>query len=212
MWVMTTGGFVSAVQETGEPDKVSVRARDRQSLQTLLDTVETVVGEDAPEIRTGEGTDYPYRVTVTKKAFAHYLAFEVIEYLKYDNFKSAATASRGEKWHDALMDTWIAMRKVTDDAGKRHGVYGYLDAAGGSYPRSGRWATGGEWAERYGASEPVPDDATKYGHGSGSEDDDDLGSYTSGRRHYFEDDWYDDDESHEEWLRVNGLRKVSDGE
>ena len=40
MWVMTTGGFVSAVQDRGNSTVVVVRARDRDSLQTMINGIE----------------------------------------------------------------------------------------------------------------------------------------------------------------------------
>lgn len=123
MWVMTTGGFVSAVQEKDDPSLVSVRARDRESLQTVVDSVEMVSGLSGPVIRTGEGTDYPYRITVSKEAFAQWLAFEVNEYITYPNFKDAVTSTRGSDWHDALISVWTAMIKITDQGGRKHGYY-----------------------------------------------------------------------------------------
>jgi hypothetical protein len=125
MWIMTTGGFYSAVQESKDAGLLSVRTRDRESAQTAVDTIEMLLGEVC-EIRAGEGTDYPYRFTVSREHFAQWLAHEVSEYLTYTNFKSAAKESRGEDWEKALMQVWVSMMKVTDPEMRDHGYYGTI--------------------------------------------------------------------------------------
>lgn len=122
MWVFTTGGFVSAVQQHDDPTSVSVRSRDRDSLQCVLDGVQTVVGDNPPPIRFDEGSDYPYRLTVSKEAFATWLAFEVVEYINYTNFKNAVKKSRGEAWSSALLKVWASMISVTDAAARSVGI------------------------------------------------------------------------------------------
>lgn len=118
MWIFTTGGFVSAVQLRSNPDLVMVRARDQLSLETMLEGIElagTANDEvfERPEIVSVPG-DYRYRVTISKATFVLFLQFEVLNYLNYDNFKTALTASRGEKWHDAAMGVWVKMLAVDD--------------------------------------------------------------------------------------------------
>lgn len=118
MWVFTSGGFVSAVQHRDNEDLVMVRARDRQSLETMLEGVEltgAADGEvfDRPEIVSVPG-DYRWRVTVSKATFVLFLQFEVLNYLNYDNFKDALSASRGKIYHDAAMGVWVKMLAVDD--------------------------------------------------------------------------------------------------
>jgi hypothetical protein len=118
MWVFTSGGFVSAVQLRSNEDLVMVRARDRQSLETMLEGIELsgVANDEVferPEIVSVPG-DYRWRVTISKATFVLFLQFEVLNYLNYDNFKTALTASRGKVYHDAAMGVWVKMLAVDD--------------------------------------------------------------------------------------------------
>jgi hypothetical protein len=125
MWIMTTAGFYSAVQDKQDTSLLSVRTRDRESAQIAVDSLEMWFGEVC-EVRTGEGTDYPYRFTVKRENFAQWAAQEIMEYLNYTNFKSAAKSSRGEDWESALMNVWVAMMAVTDEEMQDHGYYGTI--------------------------------------------------------------------------------------
>jgi hypothetical protein len=138
MWVFTSGGFVSAVQHRDNEDLVMVRARDRQSLETMLEGIElagNANGEvfDRPEIVTVPG-DYRWRVTVSKATFVLFLQFEVLNYLNYDNFKTALTAARGETWHSATMGVWVKMLAVDDGPTEETG------------PRDRAWGLQSEWS------------------------------------------------------------------
>lgn len=121
MWIFTTGGFVSAVQDEEDEGTLVVRSRDRASLQLVFDSVEMLtgaLGED-DKILVGAGTDYPYRLSVPREAFALWLANEVRQYLDYSNFKDEARASLGDKWADNLGDVWVAMLGATDEEGRQ---------------------------------------------------------------------------------------------
>lgn len=122
MWITTTAGFYSAVQDKQDESILSIRTRDRESAQIAVDSIEMWFGETCV-IREGEGTDYPYRFSVSRENFAQWAAQEIQEYLNYTNFKLAVKSSRGEDWEDALMDVWIAMMKVTDRKMRKHGYY-----------------------------------------------------------------------------------------
>jgi hypothetical protein len=118
MWIFTTGGFVSAVQHRDNPELVMVRARDKESLETMLEGIElSGVANDEkferPEIVSVPG-DYRWRVTVSKATFAVFVQFEILNYLNYDNYKTALTKVRGEKWHRATMGVWTSMLAVDD--------------------------------------------------------------------------------------------------
>lgn len=137
MWVFTTGGFVSAVQLRSNPDLVMVRARDRQSLETMLEGVELAGAAndevfERPEIVSVPG-DYRWRVTVSKATFVLFLQFEVLNYLNYDNFKNALTESRGKVYHDAAMGVWVKMLAVDD---------GPIEETG---PRDHAWGLQEDW-------------------------------------------------------------------
>ena len=105
MWIFTTEGFVSAVQKPGDTD-LTIRSRDRASLATLAQ----ITGHN---INASQGTDYPYRVEVSREQFSHWLAQHVTN-LDYANFKSAVGRQRGRSFAHPLMDVWSAMHAVTD--------------------------------------------------------------------------------------------------
>lgn len=129
MWIFTTEGFISAVQDRKDEDKVVVRARDKKSLEAMLQTIELAgeaINRDAAdgvepvefgpyEIVTGLGTDYRWRVSgIDKGTFALFMQFEIMNFLGYSNFKDALTKSRGRVFHDAAMSVWVDMLAVDD--------------------------------------------------------------------------------------------------
>jgi hypothetical protein len=107
MWVFTQDGFVSAVDNKQVEGKLTVRARDRLSLETLADMAETEIIESPPH------RDYEYRVFVTREQFAEWMRLNV-EFLDYSNFKNRVWETRGDVYHDACSDVWDAMLAVSD--------------------------------------------------------------------------------------------------
>lgn len=87
MWVMTTEGFYSAVEDRDDPDAVFVRSRVREDAERLADAV----GETALET---PDADYAFRVRVAKVDWARYLA-DIATEIDYDNFKNAVAARQG---------------------------------------------------------------------------------------------------------------------
>lgn len=155
MWIFTTGSFVSAVQHRDNPDLVMVRARDKESLETMLEGIELAGVADAekferPEIISVPG-DYRWRVTISKATFAIYLQFEVLNYLNYENYKDALTKVRGEKWHRAAMGVWTSMLAVDDgpkaEVSERNWAYGVHGFDGGPAPEPWAEMTDDEYAE-----------------------------------------------------------------
>ena len=106
MWVFTQDGFISVVDNNQVPGKLTVRARDRESLQLLADITEQKIVE-LPN------RDYEYRVYVTREEFTSFMASH-IDHLDYGNFKNRIWATRGDTYHDACSDVWAAMLQVTD--------------------------------------------------------------------------------------------------
>jgi hypothetical protein len=93
MWVFTETGFVSAVRKPEEPKYITVRAREKQSLEVLSDLADTPI------------IDTPFEV------FKAWLATSV-DMLDYDNFKNRVWDTRGDEFHDALAAVWSAMYKL----------------------------------------------------------------------------------------------------
>jgi hypothetical protein len=115
MWVFTQHGFVSIVSSLEDPKVVMVRARDRKSLEQFIEALEgsdPFTGETL-EIVASRYTDYPFRVICSRSAVSQYLADEALS-IDYSNFKSRATQTRGNAWHDVLMSIWSRALGLSD--------------------------------------------------------------------------------------------------
>jgi hypothetical protein len=116
MWIMTTASFVSAVQLYNDPDRLMVRARDHESLRLFIESARAANPDteltDA-SISRDDKADYRYRVIFTKQELAATVSYEILSFLTYHNFKEAATKVRGRDYHDALLNVWTAMRRLT---------------------------------------------------------------------------------------------------
>ena len=106
MWVFTETGFVSAVRKVDAPSKITVRSRDKQSLEVLAELSET-------EIIETPYADYGYRVLVSDDIYKVWLT-TTVDMLDYDNFKNRIWKTRGNVFHDALGNVWTEMLAVAD--------------------------------------------------------------------------------------------------
>lgn len=126
MWLFTKTGFVSIVEKAGdhEAQTVTVRSRDLESLEVMREDIyklyEYELGE--AEITKNAGTDYTYRMVITKEELRRYMV-AIVDGIDYDNFKSEIVPNRknsggeesGKKWHDTLMKIWNATFGISDD-------------------------------------------------------------------------------------------------
>ena len=65
IWIMTTEGFFSAVQNKDAPETVLIRARCRDDLERLNKNLD---GDNM--ILEWAGADYPYRIIIQKSLWA----------------------------------------------------------------------------------------------------------------------------------------------
>ena len=107
MWIFTETGFVSAVRKHDNPEVITVRARDRESLEPLAQRA----GVDI--VRSPKG-DYPYRAFVEPAVFTAWVS-DVASDISYGNFKSQVLHTRGSHFTHALHDVWAAMLSVEDE-------------------------------------------------------------------------------------------------
>ena len=115
MWIFTETGFVSAVRKDEYPDVLTVRSRDRKSLESLAKLA-------AVEIAQSPKGDYPYRLFVSADLFGQW-AVEQIMGLDYNNFKNQIAQTRGADYAYALHDVWLAMLQTEDaESRKKAGV------------------------------------------------------------------------------------------
>lgn len=112
MWVFTETGFVSAVKKADQPELITVRSRDRKSLEPLAQ----LALEEVIETPFG---DYQYRVFVNGDLFAKWVA-EQANAIDYDNFKNRVAKTRGYGFARALSDVWVAMLKTKDQTKTPH--------------------------------------------------------------------------------------------
>tara|TARA_B110000503_G_scaffold88259_1_gene133840 strand:- start:16282 stop:16611 length:330 start_codon:yes stop_codon:yes gene_type:complete len=106
MWLFTETGFVSVVQDREDSTKMWVRARDKKSLQPLMDLY-------GVEIVGVKRSDYPHRVAISRSQFVDWLV-ELGETLNYDNYKTRAAKTRGHDFAHPLHDVWETMLILED--------------------------------------------------------------------------------------------------
>jgi hypothetical protein len=107
MWIFTDTGFISAVRKPEYPEVVTVRSRDRKSLELLAQKAQV-------EIKRSPHGDYPYRVFVSDSSFTEWFLDRGSE-LNYSNFKNRVAQTRGSHFVSALHNVWDAMLAVEDD-------------------------------------------------------------------------------------------------
>lgn len=112
MWIYTPTGFISAVAKRSSPTELTVRARDRQSLNGLVE----LTGAPAT---IGEGTDYPYRVVVSRETFKFWLSRQVDD-LDYGNFKDEAHRVSGYEYASVLGRIWTDSLSLEDQESAQH--------------------------------------------------------------------------------------------
>ncbi len=108
MWIFTSTGFVSAVRKYDRPDVITVRSRDRRSLEPLAQTA-------GVEIAVSPFGDYPYRAFIEPEVFTKWVAAQA-DAIDYDNFKNRVGQTRGYEFTDALHNVWVAMLGVEDSS------------------------------------------------------------------------------------------------
>lgn len=85
-----------------------VRARVMTHLQAFHRVVgEKVASVKAAKIKTGGGTDYPFRIKFPAEDLADVMTV-LGDSIDYDNFKSAI---QDATFHDRLMTIWSVMRR-----------------------------------------------------------------------------------------------------
>jgi len=114
MWVFTETGFVSAVQNRNNPEYLVVRSRDRESLIELA-------GLNELEIKFLTGSDYPYRIFISREDFKSWMNDQV-DFLGYDNFKNRVAVTRGKDYAHTLGSVWSAMHDTEDEEARNRYV------------------------------------------------------------------------------------------
>lgn len=108
MWLMTTDGFLSAVEDRDDDTRVVVRARAREDAERFAAAV-------AGEVLETPHADYRFRVRTTKRAWASYVAGQA-RVIDYDNFKDAVADRQGYERARVYGEVWSVLRALTPPA------------------------------------------------------------------------------------------------
>src|SRR5664279_2629124 len=111
MWIITTSGFVSVVQNLdskGPDDALLVRGRVRVDLERLADFAAQRGAR--PAVVESPDADYGFRLTTSRGNLAAFLAAQV-DALDYPNFKSEVAKADPERAH-AYMGVRAALCKL----------------------------------------------------------------------------------------------------
>ena len=118
MWLMTTRGFFSVVQHFDDSEKVLIRARALEDLESLCKLAEEVVddasasGLSADAIIEMEDADYRYRLIADGEAWAGLVGALTAE-VTYPNFKNAVTARDPDRAH-IYMEVWATLLQIQE--------------------------------------------------------------------------------------------------
>ena len=99
MWLVTTRGFYSVVENHDDPEGLLVRARVREDLESLADLIPGLGVEETPE------RDYRFRAAVTRDAWAT-AAAELAREIDYPNFKNAVAERQGSSRAHVYSGVW----------------------------------------------------------------------------------------------------------
>lgn len=107
MWLLTTRGFYSVVEDHSDPDRVIVRARTRGDLESLRGVVSHVEIEETPE------RDYRFRASVHRVMWAAGVAELAME-IDYPNFKNAVAERQGSERAHLYSDVWATLLSLQE--------------------------------------------------------------------------------------------------
>ena len=106
MWLLTTDGFFSAVEDRDDETSVFVRARAREDVQRLADALGAAVIE-TPD------ADYRFRVHLSKATWSSYVADSAAG-IDYDNFKRAVAVRQGAERAHVYGEVWSTLLRLQE--------------------------------------------------------------------------------------------------
>ena len=105
MWLMTTRGFYSIVEDFHDRDQLLVRARVREDLGAVADLVPGLEVEETPE------RDYRFRASVARDVWASAVA-QLAREIDYPNFKNAVAERQGVDRAHVYGDVWATLLEL----------------------------------------------------------------------------------------------------
>lgn len=111
MWIMTTVGFFSVIENTNK-DYLTVRARVRKDLDDLRDHYmpELHVTHETPE------KDYPFRAYIRREFFSDGIA-KAAKDINYSNFKNAVKRWQGKQRESVYSKVWGILLELEGQTG-----------------------------------------------------------------------------------------------
>ena len=103
MWIFTTIGFFSVVEDPEHPNTLKIRARAREDLEALRDRYLPDL-----EIVESSNTDYRFRAFVHRDEWEH-AARSLAADIDYPNFKSAVAKRQGHSRAGRYARVWQIM-------------------------------------------------------------------------------------------------------
>ena len=112
MWLFTTRGFYSVVEDHAKNGQLLVRARVREDLEALVDLIPGL------EVSETLDRDYRFRASVEREAWESAAAALGRE-IDYPNFKNAVHDRQGGERAQAYANVWVTMLGL--QKGGQHG-------------------------------------------------------------------------------------------
>lgn len=106
MWLFTNTGFFSVVQKPGD-SFLTVRARVASDLDRLREKYMPALSKTTNK----EGTDYPYRATISHEDFAKGME-KIVKTIHYSNFKTEVEATMGSKRETIYHEVWHTLLRL----------------------------------------------------------------------------------------------------
>lgn len=105
MWLVTTRGFYSVVEDFHDRDQLLVRARVREDLEALADLVPELEVDETPE------RDYRFRASVPRDVWSE-AAAHLVQEIDYPNFKNAVAERQGVDRAHIYGDVWATLLEL----------------------------------------------------------------------------------------------------
>src|SRR3954454_8108561 len=107
MWILTTQGFYSVVEDRDDENRVLIRARRREDLEALKRQIPDLqIHETSPPDH-----DYGYRAFVTRDEWCE-AAGQLAGEIDYDNFKNAVYDGQGSEREHLYHEIWLKLLEL----------------------------------------------------------------------------------------------------
>ena len=117
MWIFTTKGFFSVVENKDDRAKVVIRSRIKQDIENIVAEFERLGLKTTGVVETLD-SDYRYRIFADHKDWNRVMS-SLTDQITYTNFKNAVYATDSytvrEKRHAAYLDIWSVMSSLQSD-------------------------------------------------------------------------------------------------